>query len=190
MGICEIDDLKIPSDNTEYGIRYQPTPARIFRKVIRSLEIPYEEFTFVDFGSGKGRTLLLASEFPFKSVIGIEFAPELHKIAESNIRSFRARQQCRHIQSLCIDAAQYMPPCGNCVLYFYFPFQEPVMRAVMGAICRARAASNSDVIIVNYEPHPAIARLLDAEASFRSVAETREYTIYRSMSFSGAFQRC
>jgi hypothetical protein len=101
--IVEIDNLGIPSENVEYGIRYQPSPIRVFRRMIRSLGIPFEEFHFMDFGSGKGRTLLLASKFPFRSVIGVEFGPQLHKIAESNIQSFRGRQRCRDIQSVCMD---------------------------------------------------------------------------------------
>ena len=178
--IVEIDDADIASDNVQHGIRYQATPARVFRRIIRSLEIPYEEFTFIDFGSGKGRTLLLASQFPFKSIIGIEFAPELHSTAESNIRSFRGRQRCHQVQSICMDAAQYRLSPEKAVLYFNFPFHEPVMRAVLDRIDGILQNSSADVILVNYEPHPPIARLLGNDPALGIVAQHREYAIYRS----------
>lgn len=178
--VIEIGDLNIPSKNVEYGIRYQPTPIGVFRRLIRSLGIPYGEFNFIDFGSGKGRTLLLAAEFPFKTIIGVEFASELHRIAESNIRSFRGRRRCRQIRSVCVDAARWRLPQGNSVLFFYFPFHEPVMRAVMSAIHDFLQDTRAEVVIVNYEPTPPIARLLGADPAFSIVAQSREYGVYRS----------
>jgi hypothetical protein len=41
---------------------YQPTDAALFRDMMTSLPIDFNQFTFVDLGSGKGRTLLMASE--------------------------------------------------------------------------------------------------------------------------------
>jgi len=46
------------------------------------------DFTFVDLGSGKGRVLLMASHYPFKRIIGVEFIPELHQVAQENIRKY------------------------------------------------------------------------------------------------------
>ncbi len=60
----------------------------IFTTRISSLLIDYRQFVFVDFGFGKGTALLLATEFPFKRIIGVEFSPELHRIAEENIKRF------------------------------------------------------------------------------------------------------
>src|SRR5512140_1628938 len=58
--------------NWAYGGNYQAIEPSSFLEVIGALRIPFEEFTFIDFGSGKGRSLLLASLFPFKRVIGVE----------------------------------------------------------------------------------------------------------------------
>jgi len=179
--IVEIDELEVRSDNVGYGIRYQATPTGVFRRMIRSLGIRYEEFTFIDFGSGKGRTLLLAAQFPFKKVIGVEFAPELHTAAESNIRSFRGRLKCPVVQSVCTDAARYRLPPSNAVLFFNFPFHEPVMRAVMAMIHELLQDAQSEIFIVNYEPNPAIARLLGADPAFGIVAQSRDHAIYRSL---------
>src|SRR6516225_1387013 len=64
--ITELDELDIDSPNKQLGERYQASPSRPFRRVISLLDIDYREFAFVDFGSGRGRTLLLASGFPFR----------------------------------------------------------------------------------------------------------------------------
>ncbi len=64
---------------------YQPTDAALFQEMMSSLPIAFSEFTFVDLGSGKGRTLLMASEYPFRRIVGVEILPELHRAAEKNI---------------------------------------------------------------------------------------------------------
>jgi SAM-dependent methyltransferase len=45
---------------------------------------PIDEFTFVDLGAGMGRAMLLASEYPFRSVVGVELNPTLARIARKN----------------------------------------------------------------------------------------------------------
>src|SRR6202453_3410424 len=52
------------------------------------LQLDFERFTFVDAGSGKGRALLLASDYPFREIIGVELSPELERIARSNIARY------------------------------------------------------------------------------------------------------
>lgn len=54
--------------------------------------LDYSKFTFIDFGAGMGRVLLMASERPFRKIIGVEFARELITIAENNLRSYSPPQ--------------------------------------------------------------------------------------------------
>ena len=65
----EPDDLTIDSENKHRGIAYQPTPARPLRRVLHNIKpmIPADSI-LVDFGCGKGRVLLIASEFGFQEV--------------------------------------------------------------------------------------------------------------------------
>jgi len=47
---------------------YQPTEPALFQEMMASLPIEFDQFTFIDLGSGKGRTLLMASEYPFMKI--------------------------------------------------------------------------------------------------------------------------
>ncbi len=40
--------------------------------MMAALPIEFNQFTFIDLGSGKGRTLLMASDFPFRKILGVE----------------------------------------------------------------------------------------------------------------------
>jgi len=131
-GMVELSDLVFESDSYDYGHSYQPTSPGIIREMLGLLPIRHEDFVFIDIGSGKGRALFVASEFPFKQIIGIEFAPQLHEIAQRNIGTYRnPRQACRNVQSICVDATQYEYPNEPIVFYLYNPFAENIMTRVM-----------------------------------------------------------
>jgi hypothetical protein len=71
----DLSDLTIAdSKNALHGHRPQPTPADHGHVIMRALPPPLEDSVFMDVGAGRGRMLLVASEYPFRRVIGIEFA--------------------------------------------------------------------------------------------------------------------
>jgi SAM-dependent methyltransferase len=178
-GLVLLKELMIDSSNRKFGYRYQATPPRLLRERLRWLPFRLEEFTFVDLGSGKGRPLLIASEFPFRRIIGVEFSPALHAIAVENLGRFRfATQRCRDVQSVCADAAAYEFPIEPTVLYFFHPFDESMMQRVLGNIGRSLQQNPRDFWILYY--NPVLACMLD-EAGFLSRCDlTNDFGVYRS----------
>ena len=75
---------------------YQPTESVLFHEMIGAVSaragFDFREFIFLDLGSGKGRTLLMASDYPFRRIVGVELLPALNR--------------CRSEQSL------QVPECG------------------------------------------------------------------------------
>jgi SAM-dependent methyltransferase len=114
---------------------YHGTPVKFVNRILKALPADLSKFSFVDYGSGKGRILFLAAQLPFKRIIGVEFMKEFHDIAVRNIAAYRDdRAKCRDIQSVCQDARDFELPEGECVLYFYRPFTGPVLDAVLARI--------------------------------------------------------
>ena len=48
-------------------------------------------YTLIDIGCGKGRVLMLAAQYQFREVIGVELDPHLTRIARKNLRRWTAR---------------------------------------------------------------------------------------------------
>ena len=106
-----LSDLNIDSPNWIEGGDYTPIEPERFSACLANRDIPFEDFTFIDFGSGKGRALLMASDLPFRRVIGLEFSRELHAIAQRNIQVYkRAAQGSRRMESRCLDFAHFVLP--------------------------------------------------------------------------------
>jgi Methyltransferase domain len=142
-GNIALRELAIESENRTLGFPYVPSPGLLVDTLLSNIEGDLGRFTFVDFGSGKGRVLLIASHYPFREVVGVEFSPALHEIAQDNIRRYQSpARRCRNVRSVCADAASYALPERECVLYFNNPFAEPVFARVLANIQAAHARSH------------------------------------------------
>ena len=137
-GWTHLSDLDIPSPNWIDGNDYLGIEPERFKLVLASFDVAFEDFTFIDFGSGKGRALLLASDYPFRRILGLEFSPELHQTAESNIRLYKsAAQKCRDIQSVNVDFVGYALPPEASVLFFFHPCRKGPLSEVVASIGRS-----------------------------------------------------
>jgi hypothetical protein len=122
---------------------YQPTDPALFREMMAALPIDFREFTFIDIGSGKGRTLLLASEYAFRKIVGVEVITELHRAAEENVARYRMRPDpaipplagLSHpglpIETLCMDAREFVFPETPLLVYLFNPLPKAGLRQVV-----------------------------------------------------------
>jgi SAM-dependent methyltransferase len=134
-GNIALRELAIDSENRALGFPYVPSPGLLVDTLIANIGEDLGRFSFVDFGSGKGRVLLVASHYPFREVVGVEFSPALHQIAQDNIRKYQSpARRCQQVYSVCADAASFALPEHDCVLYFNNPFAEPVFARVLANI--------------------------------------------------------
>jgi hypothetical protein len=152
-GRIPLAELAFDSPVKAQGIRYESTAARIVRAMLGYLPTDLRDFTFVDFGSGMGRVLLLAAEHNFRQIIGIEFAPHLHDVALMNLKSYRnPRQACFALSAYCMDAAAFSIPDGPLVLSFFDPFREEVMRKVLSNLAASHHQSPRKMFLLYYCP--------------------------------------
>ena len=166
----------IESPNREHGTGYQPTPISLFHEMIRGLSIRYEDFVFVDFGSGKGRTLLIAADYPFRRIIGVEYNQYLHQIAVRNLGLYQSPgRQCQAITTICADAATFQIPPEPAVLYFANPFNEVVMQKLIKSIEASWRNSPRNLFAVYYNP---VHRESFSQSLFSLKCEGKGYAIF------------
>ena len=153
VGCIHQTDLNIGSPNQLHAVSYGASDPKLFRDAIVSLPIEYRRFVFVDFGSGKGRAVLLATEFPFKRVVGVEFSEELHRIALNNINRLHSDiAKCKDVDSICMDAVDYLLPDECLVCYFCNPFDATIMAQVLSNIRKSFLQKPREIFIVYYNP--------------------------------------
>ena len=124
---------QIEKDVAQYQFKYgMATPRTVFSWVLDEIKEDFENFTFVDIGSGRGSVLLAASHYPFAKIIGVEYAPILHAAAVENIAAYPRRlMRCEEVSSLCLDARSYDFPKDNLIIFMYNPFEDDVLQVVL-----------------------------------------------------------
>ncbi len=151
--ILQKEDLAVDSSLREFGTYHGPTPAGPLKAIFKSLAIDHSRFIFLDLGSGLGRAVFGAAQFPFKKIIGVEFARNLHDDAVRNLdRVDRAKLRCKDIELICLDASQYKFPDEPLVVYLANPFSAEVMTGVVDNLGRSIAAKPRDLYVVLYNP--------------------------------------
>lgn len=123
-------------------IRSLPTHPNVMRTILEAPRIDYQDFIFVDFGCGKGRALLCASNFPFKKIIGVEWSQDLSAIAKRNIETYRSPgKKCIVMEVHCMNVLDFEYPLSNTFLYMYSPFGEKIREQVFEGVQRSVRAA-------------------------------------------------
>jgi SAM-dependent methyltransferase len=179
-GDIPLVDLNFQSENKAPGLEYQSHHPRLVRAFLQGLALDYEKYTFVDFGCGKGRVLLVASEFPFRKIVGVEFAVPLAEVAKSNLVSYRSKtKKCRDISVLAMDAVDYELPPEAEVLYFYSPFPPAVMEQVFQNIERSLQNSPRELFVLFSGVLSARDRAFGCRSQYERLRRDRHIDVYR-----------
>ena len=162
------------------GGQYQPSDPELFRRILAALPIAVEGFTFIDLGSGKGRSLLMAASFPFRRIVGIELLDELNAAALQNIARYRSDDQlCFAIESHSGDARRFDFPPEPIVLYLFNPFPEHVLREVLENLRSSwRVAPRAVYVIYHHLIHQAV---LAEQTWLQPIHRTHQYAVYKAV---------
>lgn len=153
--------------NTAY---YGMAPSRFQRVMVSWIadesHAAIEDYSFVDIGCGKGRAVLMASEFGFREVAGVELHASLAEIAETNVVAWRAagRAVCP-VRIVCQDATEFVFPEGPCLLYLFHPFTAPVMKRLIERIEADFAGRRGMLDLIYFNPEGG--GLLEAHGGFK-----------------------
>lgn len=132
---------------------YVPTTASVIYEILGFLPLQPNKITFVDMGSGKGRALLVASEFPFRKIVGIELSDQLHRTAEENVKRYKpASQQCAAFDLRCMDALDYVYGEEPLVLFLFDPFGREILQDVIANLEASLRACPREAYVVYVYP--------------------------------------
>lgn len=150
---------------------YQPVSYPDFRKLLDAVDVGSSD-VFLDFGSGMGRALCLAAQYPFRSVIGVEMSSQLCGIAIQNIEQVKLKLLCKDVQVVNTNATNYEIPQHVSVVYFFNPFGGSVLSKVLDNVRSSLCAAPRRLIILFYGTA--------SSAAFRLEASTRDWLALQS----------
>lgn len=159
---------------------YQPTEPAAFHEMLDTLQrethLEWRDFTFIDLGSGKGRTLLMASDYPFRRIIGVELLLSLHQIAKENLGKYKSdSQKCFVLESICADATRFTVPAEPLVLFLFNPFPREGLKQVLGNLERSLDTYHRPIFVLYHNP---LEESVFAEGRFKKRLGTIQYALW------------
>jgi SAM-dependent methyltransferase len=160
---------------------YQPTEPSLFHEMLstlaRDFALNFGDFTFLDLGSGKGRTLLMASDYPFRRIMGVELLPALDEIAQENLRAYQNQsQKCFALESVCADATAFPFPKVPLVVYLFNPFPKSGLRRVVARLEQSLGANPRPAYVLYH--NPLLEHVLIENDSLCKVGGTYQYSVF------------
>lgn len=165
-GLLWTRKLRSGQANDQHITAYYGTSPSLFRGVIEQWQqtlaaTPYQisDFTLIDLGCGKGRVLMMASDLPFRRIVGIELNPDL--VATANANLFRwntSPHACTDITVLCSDVLTALDALTASLsglpilLYLYNPFDEHVMLPLLEQLSAASRTRTAPIDIIYAHP--------------------------------------
>src|SRR4029077_18179285 len=160
---------------------YQPTERELFHEMMDALaqhtKINFNNFTFIDLGSGKGRTLLMASDYRFRRIVGVELLPSLNDVAQQNLTHYHSdSQKGSGIEYVCADATTFPLPDGALVVFLFNPFPETGLRRTIANLEHSLDAHPRPTYVVYHNPQ--LEAVLNETGRLKRVMGTHQYSIF------------
>jgi len=164
-GMMPVTQMGLDPATARHMMPYAGSQPSIVRRAIALLP-NQEDYCFVDLGCGKGRPLLVASEFAFRRILGVELSADLVAVANANAAKMRRRFPARPpIELIEGNAAHFRLPDGKVVLFFYHSFDAELMVELINRAVNSLAGPVEHLFVIYY--NPVWGGLLDASPALR-----------------------
>lgn len=174
--VLEGDQLgPLQGDQSSAGLVYHAVNPLVLDLALREIatreHAPPWTGSFVDFGSGKGRALILAASRGFDTVVGVECSQSLHAAASRNLCQAWRRGRLRATYDLrCEDAGSFDVPDDSLVWFWFNPFGAEAVERIAERLLASVSRRPRVVYLVYANPVHADVLL---RRGFRTVAEVR-----------------
>lgn len=150
-GVIKASALRTGTAWDVHNVGYGASVPSIVRRGIEACP-DLDTASFVDLGCGKGLPLAVASEYPFRRILGVELSPDLAATAGRNAAhmgaTFPERTRIEVVEG---DMTTAELPSGYLVAFLYNPGYAPLIRRVAQRLADHQTAGNK-VMVVYYNP--------------------------------------
>lgn len=150
-GADELQKLDEQGIDTTHATIYMPVSYSLMEEVLQQLPIAARNH-FLDMGCGKGRALCMAAHHGFKQVTGLDFAKDLCDIAKENLALVKQDIPAIEFRVINNDAFYFEIPGNVDCIFFFNPFDEVIMSAVVNNIFKSLQHNPRKLHIIYVNP--------------------------------------
>lgn len=157
-GADELHKLDKQGIDISHATIYMPVSYNLLEEVFDQLKInstmpalPVGRH-FLDIGCGKGRALCVAAHQGFKKVTGLDFARDLCEAAKENLSITKQKNPALEYKVINNDAFYFEIPDDVDCIFFFNPFDEIIMSAVVNNIFTSLQNNPRKIKIIYVNP--------------------------------------
>lgn len=170
--IQNVNKITVKGENLKNAEMYQGASYYLLRKVFEWLKQKNINGPIIDFGCGKGRALVVAADYDFLKVTGIDFARTLCNEAEMNIRKVQQNYPLTTFKIFHDDVVNIVIDQETNCFFFFNPFNEIVMKKVLTNIIESLALSRRAMYVIYLNPQH---KEIFTAAGFKETFHIRKY---------------
>jgi hypothetical protein len=122
---------------------------------------------------------LMAADYPFRRVLGVELLPALHQVAQENLNAYKSgSQRCFAVEAVCGDAREIVFSNEPIVLYLFNPLPEAGLIELMANLDRSLNQFPRTVYLLYH--NPLLEHVLAGYPAFNKIGSTHQYSIFRN----------
>ncbi len=160
-----------------------PVNESFFHEMLKAAPVDLSRLTFIDVGAGKGKALMLATEYPFQRIIGVEILETLVKVARQNLNRYQARRQRKvPVELYCQDFMQWPVPKEPTLFFFNDPFPFALADRALGHVEASVLAHPRQALVLYRKAETVVIDRLDASPVFTAVCRSPFWHLYASRS--------
>ena len=155
-GADELKKLEAKGIDITHATIYMPVSYSLLEEIFIELNSkplnPKLLNHFLDIGCGKGRALCVAAHQVFKKVTGIDFSKELCDMAKANLALTKQKIPKLKFNVINNDAFYFEIPDDVDCIFFFNPFDEIIMSAVVNNIFESLQNNPRKLYIIYVNP--------------------------------------
>lgn len=151
-GVDKLNRLSVVGDNKKHASIYQAANYYLLEKAFNFLQEEKAAGNIVDFGSGKGRILVVAAAYGYTKIIGVEFAAALNVVAKKNTESIQLKYPKANFTILTENAVNYEMDQEDSIFFFFNPFDEKIVLEVVKNILKSLRKHPRKIFVVYINP--------------------------------------
>lgn len=150
-GADELHKLEKQGIDISHATIYMPVSYTLLEEIFGQLQTTTRNH-FLDMGSGKGRALCVAAHNGFKQVTGLDFSKALCNAATENLVKTKEQVSAFNFKIINNDAFYFEIPGDTDCIFFFNPFDEIIMSAVVNNICTSLQNNPRNISIIYVNP--------------------------------------
>lgn len=150
-GADELHNLEKQGIDISHATIYMPVSYTLLEEIFEQLPESIHKH-FLDMGSGKGRALCIAAHYGFKQVTGLDFSKALCNAATENLIKTKQQIPTFNFKVINNDAFYFEIPDDVDCIFFFNPFDEIIMSAVVNNIFSSLQNKPRKISIIYVNP--------------------------------------